>query len=42
MLVAEHNHEDLSGTAAVAGIKMAIGAIIGKTMDDSIEGKVKI
>ncbi len=27
---------------AVAGIKMVIGAIIGKTMDDSIEGKVKI
>ena len=27
---------------AVAGIKMAIGAITGKTMDDSIEGKVNI
>lgn len=27
---------------AVAGIKMAIGAIMGKTMDDSIEGKVEI
>lgn len=27
---------------AVAGIKMAIGALTGKTLDDSIEGKVKI
>ena len=27
---------------AVAGIKMAIGAITGKTLDDSIEGKVKV
>jgi len=27
---------------AVAGIKMAIGAVTGKTLDDSIEGKVKI
>lgn len=27
---------------AVAGIKMVIGAITGTTMDDSIEGKVKI
>lgn len=27
---------------AVAGIKMLIGAAIGKTMDDSIEGKLKL
>lgn len=27
---------------AVAGIKMLIGAALGRTMDDSIEGKVKI
>lgn len=26
----------------VAGIKMAIGAVIGKTLDDSIEGKLKV
>ncbi|HSC68175.1 MAG TPA: pyridoxamine 5'-phosphate oxidase family protein [Cellvibrio sp.] len=27
---------------AVAGIKMAIGALTGKTLDDSIEGKVRV
>ena len=27
---------------AVAGVKMVIGAITGKTLDDSIEGKIKI
>ena len=27
---------------AVAGIKMLVGAMIGKTLDDSIEGKVKV
>jgi general stress protein 26 len=27
---------------AVAGIKMLIGAAIGKTLDDSIEGKVRV
>ena len=27
---------------AVAGIKMLIGAAIGKTLDDSIEGKLKV
>lgn len=27
---------------AVAGIKMVIGALTGKTLDDSIEGKVKV
>jgi general stress protein 26 len=27
---------------AVAGIKMAIGALLGKTMDDSIEGRLKV
>ena len=26
----------------VAGIKMMIGAVIGKTLDDSIEGKLKV
>lgn len=27
---------------AVAGIKMVVGAITGKTLDDSIEGRVKV
>ena len=27
---------------AIAGIKMLVGAAIGKTMDDSIEGQVKV
>jgi general stress protein 26 len=27
---------------AVAGIKMMIGAVIGKTLDDSIEGKLRV
>lgn len=27
---------------AVAGIKMVVGALTGKTLDDSIEGKVKV
>ena len=27
---------------AVAGVKILIGAVIGKTLDDSIEGKLKI
>lgn len=27
---------------AVAGVKMMIGAALGKTMDDSIEGKLKV
>lgn len=27
---------------AVAGIKMMVGAAIGKTLDDSIEGKIKV
>jgi len=26
----------------VAGLKMLIGATIGKTMDDSIEGKLRL
>jgi hypothetical protein len=26
----------------VAGMKMMVGAAIGKTLDDSIEGKLKI
>lgn len=26
----------------IAGIKMAVGATIGKTLDDSIEGKIKV
>jgi len=33
---------DTKHGAAVAGIKMLIGAAIGKTLDDSIEGKIKI
>ena len=27
---------------AVAGIKMLVGAVLGKTLDDSIEGKLKV
>ena len=27
---------------AVAGVKMLIGAVIGKTMDDSVEGKLNV
>jgi len=27
---------------AVAGVKMLIGAMTGKTLDDSIEGKVQV
>jgi hypothetical protein len=27
---------------AVAGVKMLIGAVIGKTMDDSIEGRLDL
>jgi general stress protein 26 len=27
--------------SAVAGVKMMIGAVIGKTLDDSIEGKIR-
>jgi general stress protein 26 len=27
---------------AVAGAKMLVGAVIGKTLDDSIEGKIKV
>lgn len=27
---------------AVAGVKMMIGAVIGKTLDDSIEGRVRV
>jgi general stress protein 26 len=27
---------------AIAGVKMLIGAIVGKTLDDSIEGKVRV
>src|ERR1700761_3291602 len=27
---------------AVAGVKMAVGAIIGKTLDDSIEGSIRL
>ncbi|MDB6152969.1 MAG: ral stress protein [Chthoniobacteraceae bacterium] len=33
---------DTKHGAAVAGIKMLIGAVIGKTLDDSIEGKIVI
>jgi hypothetical protein len=27
---------------AVAGVKMMIGAMLGKTLDDSIEGRLKV
>ncbi len=33
---------DTKHGSAIAGVKMLIGAVIGKTMDDSIEGKIKI
>jgi len=33
---------DTKHGTAVAGIKMLIGAAIGKTLDDSIEGKLKV
>jgi general stress protein 26 len=33
---------DTKHSAAVAGIKMLVGAAIGKTMDDSIEGKLEV
>jgi general stress protein 26 len=33
---------DTKHGAAVAGIKMLIGAAIGKTLDDSIEGRVRV
>jgi hypothetical protein len=33
---------DTKHGTAVAGIKMLIGATIGKTMDDSIEGTLKL
>jgi len=33
---------DTKHGAAIAGIKMLIGAAIGKTLDDSIEGKIQV
>lgn len=33
---------DTKHGSAVAGIKMLIGATIGKTLDDSIEGKIRV
>jgi hypothetical protein len=33
---------DTKHGALVAGVKMMIGAMIGKTLDDSIEGKIKL
>jgi hypothetical protein len=33
---------DTKHGTAVAGIKMLIGAALGKTLDDSIEGTLKI
>ena len=33
---------DTKHGSAIAGIKMMIGAAIGKTLDDSIEGKVRV
>lgn len=33
---------DTKHSMAVAGMKMLIGAAIGKTLDDSIEGKLKV
>jgi general stress protein 26 len=33
---------DTKHNRAVAGVKMLIGAAVGKTLDDSIEGKLKV
>jgi general stress protein 26 len=33
---------DTKHGSAVAGIKMMIGAMVGKTLDDSIEGRVEV
>jgi hypothetical protein len=33
---------DTKHNMAVAGVKMLIGAAIGKTLDDSIEGRLKV
>ena len=27
---------------AVAGVKMLVGAVVGKTLDDSVEGRLKV
>lgn len=42
--VAPHDgyYWDTKHGMAVAGIKMLIGATIGKTLDDSIEGRIKV
>jgi hypothetical protein len=37
----EHSRSDLSGAKAIAGAKMLVGATIGKTLDDSIEGRLQ-
>jgi hypothetical protein len=37
----EHSRSDMSRAKAVAGAKMFVGAAIGKTMDDSIEGRLQ-
>lgn len=39
---AEGYYWDTKHGGLVAGIKMAVGAAIGKTLDDSIEGKLKV
>lgn len=33
---------DTKHGAMVAGVKMVIGAVLGKTLDDSVEGKLKV
>jgi len=33
---------DTKHGSAIAGVKMLIGAAVGKTLDDSIEGRLKV
>ena len=42
VMPSEGYYWDTKHGMAVAGIKMLVGAVIGKTMDDSIEGKLKV
>lgn len=42
VLPSEGYYWDTKHGKAVAGIKMLIGAVVGKTLDDSIEGKLKV
>ena len=42
VMPSEGYYWDTKHGKAVAGIKMLIGAVVGKTLDDSIEGKLKV